>query len=221
MPNYPTPLERRFSASLAGHNARLRRVEARTAGIDSGFPLAVLPAVIDSAYTGPGSGNPMAYVNGQAALSGPYAYLASYVPVAGDSVLLAPVGATRSYTIIGLSGPRPFQSFSSLANSWGFHAGGFFKYRLTGDNELQLVGSNLNPGTATDGTAIVASGGLPAAYRPAGTRFVPAWCDRLAAYSGISEAAGLAVLSTGEIDCYGVSGSASRFDFSCTLPLAA
>jgi hypothetical protein len=209
----------RAAQTFGAMHSRLRKLEARTAGIDSGFPLMMLPAVIDSGYSG--SGDPMAYVNGAASLSGPFACLSSYAPLAGDAVLMMPLPAARTYVILGLSGPRPFQQVSSLANSWGFHSGGFLKYRLTGDNSLQLVGCNLNPGTATDGTAIIASGGLPAAYRPAGTRYVPAWCDRLAAYSGISEAAGLAVLSTGEIDCYGVSASASRLDFSVTLPLSA
>jgi hypothetical protein len=78
---------------------RLARLEARTLGIDSGMPLALLPGVIDSGYT---SGDPHVLVNGSSALSGPYQHLASYTPVAGDSVILAPVGGTlKAYIVLG------------------------------------------------------------------------------------------------------------------------
>jgi len=78
---------------------RITKLESRTAAIDSGFPLAALPAVIDATYSG--SGDPMAYINGAAALTGPYQYLAAYTPVAGDSVLVLPVGALQTYIILG------------------------------------------------------------------------------------------------------------------------
>jgi hypothetical protein len=74
------------------------RLKTRTAGIDSGFPLMALPGVIDPGYT---SGDPMAYVNGAAALTGPYQHLASYTPAASDPVLLIPVPALQSYVIAG------------------------------------------------------------------------------------------------------------------------
>jgi len=95
---YPRPLETRFAAQLQSMRQRLTKVETRTAGIDSGWPLAMLPAVIDSAYT---SGDPLAYINGATVLTGPYQHLASYTPAAGDSVLAAPVGATQTYVILG------------------------------------------------------------------------------------------------------------------------
>ena len=98
MTQYARPIPQRFQATLVAIQARLTRVETRTAGIDSGFPLMVLPGVIDSAYV---SGNPQVYVNGAATLSGPYSYLASYTPAAGDQVILVPVGALQSYIIIG------------------------------------------------------------------------------------------------------------------------
>jgi len=99
VPMYPRPLETRFAAQLHSMRQRLTKVETRTAAIDSGFPLAALPAVIDSAYGG--SGDPMAYINGAAALTGPYQHLAAYTPVAGDSVLALPVGALQTYIILG------------------------------------------------------------------------------------------------------------------------
>lgn len=78
---------------------RLARLENRTLGIDSGMPVALLPGVIDSGYT---SGDPHVLVNGSTTLTGPYQHLSSYTPVAGDSVILAPVGGTlKAYVVLG------------------------------------------------------------------------------------------------------------------------
>lgn len=95
---YAAPLGSRFAAKLIALQRRVTKLESRTSGIDSGFPLAMLPGVISGAYS---SGNPQVYVNGSPALSGPYQYLSGYSPAAGDSVILAPVGALRSYVILG------------------------------------------------------------------------------------------------------------------------
>lgn len=101
---YPAPLLQRFSATLKELQTRVGRLETRTAGIDSGFPLMVLLGVVNPAYT---SGDPTVQVNGQVdsngnpVYSGPFQHLASYTPVAGDSVLLVPVGALQAYVIIG------------------------------------------------------------------------------------------------------------------------
>jgi hypothetical protein len=78
---------------------RLKALETRTLGIDSGMPLGLLPGVIDSAYS---SGDPHVHVNGSATLTGPYQHLATYTPAANDQVVLAPVGGTlKAYIIIG------------------------------------------------------------------------------------------------------------------------
>lgn len=98
MPMYPEPIERRFAAKLQNMLQRITKLESRTAAIDSGFPLAALPAVIDSGYT---SGDPKAYINGSATLTGPYQHLASYTPAANDSVLALPVGVNQTYVILG------------------------------------------------------------------------------------------------------------------------
>jgi hypothetical protein len=87
----------RLAANSKSTQSRLAKLESRTAAIDSGFPLAVLPGTIDSGYT---TGDPMVHVNG-AALTGPYKYLTSYTPTAGDSVILAPVGPSKTYVILG------------------------------------------------------------------------------------------------------------------------
>lgn len=88
----------RMSALITGLQRRVGKLETRTAGIDSGFPLMLRTGVIDSGYT---SGDPMAHFNGASALSGPYQHLASYTPAAGDTVVLAPIGALQSYVILG------------------------------------------------------------------------------------------------------------------------
>jgi hypothetical protein len=89
----------RLSQSSRSAQQRLTRLETRTAGIDSGMPLGLLPGVIDPAYT---AGDPHVLVNGSATLTGPYQHLATYTPAAGDSVILAPVGGTlKAYVVMG------------------------------------------------------------------------------------------------------------------------
>ena len=95
---YPQPLEQRFAETLRAIQARLTKLESRTGAIDSGWPLAPLPAVIDSAYT---SGDPKVYINGSSTLSGPYQHFASYTPAAGDAVLVLPVGVQQTYIVLG------------------------------------------------------------------------------------------------------------------------
>jgi hypothetical protein len=95
---YPAPLEKRFQQTITQILQRLTRLESRTAAIDSGWPLAALPAVIDPGYT---SGDPKAYINGSTTLTGPYKHLAAYTPAAGDSVLAMPVGVQQTYVILG------------------------------------------------------------------------------------------------------------------------
>jgi hypothetical protein len=95
---YPAPFLARFSAKLSLLQRDVAKLKTRTAGIDSGFPLMMLPGVIDPSFT---TGSPMVFVNGSTTLSGPFQNLASYTPVAGDAVLLAPVGAMQAYVILG------------------------------------------------------------------------------------------------------------------------
>lgn len=95
---YPPPLDARFATELKDMRSRIATLEARTAGLDSGWPVAAIPAVIDPGYT---SGDPHAYLNGSTTLTGPYQHLASYTPAASDQVLAVPVGVLASYVIIG------------------------------------------------------------------------------------------------------------------------
>lgn len=95
---HPKPVTQRAASNFRDMWARIRRLEARTAGIDSGFPLMALPAQIDPAYT---SGDPKVLINGASTLSGPFQHLASYTPAAGDQVIIQPVVCLRTYVILG------------------------------------------------------------------------------------------------------------------------
>lgn len=98
MAQYPSSLTQRFGDVMKALQRRVTKLETRTAGIDSGFPLAALPARVDPSYA---SGDPMAFINGSTTLTGPYQCLASYTPAAGDSVIVLPVGALTTYVILG------------------------------------------------------------------------------------------------------------------------
>ena len=95
---YPTNLEGRFNAGIKRMRERLDKLESRTAMLDSGFPLAILPGSVDAAYT---SGDPKVALNGSGVLTGPYWHLASYTPVAGDLVAVAPIPAMGTYVVLG------------------------------------------------------------------------------------------------------------------------
>lgn len=89
----------RLAAKGKSTEQRLKQLETRTSGIDSGMPLGLLPGVIDPAYT---TGDPHVLVNGSTTLTGPYQHLATYTPAASDSVILAPVGGTlKAYVVLG------------------------------------------------------------------------------------------------------------------------
>lgn len=99
MTQYPAQIGRpRLAQRSMSTEQRLTKLETRTSGIDSGMPLAVLPGVISSSYT---SGDPMVVINGAATATGPYKYLTSYTPVANDSVILAPIGPSKTYVVLG------------------------------------------------------------------------------------------------------------------------
>ena len=99
---YPVPLDQRHAQTLQNMQGAIKTLQARTMGIDSGIPLMSLPGQVDPGYPADGS-NPMVYVNGSAELTGPYEYLASYFPVAGDTVTMLPV--QQSYIVLGAGGP--------------------------------------------------------------------------------------------------------------------
>lgn len=99
MPQYPSSLVKRFPEMMQALQRRVTRLETRTAAIDSGFPLAALPAQVDPAYSG--SGDPHAYINGSTTLTGPYPCLSSYTPAASDQVIALPSGAAGTYILLG------------------------------------------------------------------------------------------------------------------------
>jgi len=81
------------------------KLKTRTAGIDSGFPLAALPGVIDPSWNG--TGEPQVQVNGAVdgdgnpVYSGPFPFVSGFTPKAGQDVLLQPVGVQQSYIVVG------------------------------------------------------------------------------------------------------------------------
>lgn len=95
---FPSPIEQRHAAAMVAIRQDIRKLQTRTAGIDSGFPLMALPATIDPAYT---TGDPHAFINGSTTLTGPYQHLASYTPVASASVVVLPVPALQTYIVLG------------------------------------------------------------------------------------------------------------------------
>lgn len=99
MTRYAPKLTDRFPAAMQQLQQDVAKLKTRTAGIDSGFPLMMLPGQIDPNWNG--TGEPEVFVNGAATASGPFPLLAWYKPKAGDSVLLLPVGAQQSYVVAG------------------------------------------------------------------------------------------------------------------------
>jgi hypothetical protein len=152
MTQYPKRLgPERIADTHQALQRRVRLLETRTASIDSGFPLAVLPAVIDPAY--PGSGDANAYVNGSTTLTGPYACAAGYVPAPSDIVWVVPVGAQQTYIILGPAGPPDWQPMT-LLNGWTTQpAVGYAQYARMGDGTAWVQGK-LTAGTLTNGTPI-------------------------------------------------------------------
>lgn len=160
MTTYPQKLGmERYKATMKALQADVAKLKTRTAGIDSGFPLMVLPAVIDSGYT-VGSGNPQAYVNGAAALSGPYAFLAPYTPAAGDQVLLLPVPALKTYVIAGSVTPDPWHDVTPPSG-----LSGTLRYRLREGNTVEVDCQLTVASTVASGTITLISG-LADAYTP-------------------------------------------------------
>jgi hypothetical protein len=100
MSQYPRNLEERFAHEMGRKGRQIRRLQARMASIDSGWPLAALPGVIAATQTGPPA-TVTVYTNGATTASGPYQYLASYTPTVNDNVLLIPVGAQATYYVMG------------------------------------------------------------------------------------------------------------------------
>jgi hypothetical protein len=55
---------------------------------------------IDPDYTS-GSGRPQVVVDGDTVPAGPYPYLSTYTPAAGDRVLMARVGVSGKFVVLG------------------------------------------------------------------------------------------------------------------------
>jgi hypothetical protein len=190
--HFPRELTQRFQQRQADHHRRIATLDSRTSSIDSGIPVHALPAVIDSGYTG---GNPMVYANGATALTGPYPFLAPYVPQAGDAVTILPVRTT--WLILGLAGPVPWTTLTAFTGGWT----GSIAYRVNGDEIALDV--KIAPGTVLDGTAVC---NLPA---PASFKRVALQCDSIKVNGSAFEAPGLYISAAGQAQIWGVGTAAS------------
>jgi hypothetical protein len=212
---YPSSLEQRFSAKMRALQASVAKLQTRTAGIDSGFPLAVLPGVIDSGYSG--SGNPMAYVNGAAALSGPYAFLASYAPAPGDSVFMAPVGAQQTYVILGAVTASPWQPITIDAGWAGTAPNSAVpSYRLLPDGRLELTGCESFGSSQTVNRNLNSSNPLP--YIPLTNKTLFSYDGQLARATVVLQ--GQDGAAPGVIEAFGSSSFPWEYcEINATVPL--
>lgn len=96
MATFPLPLEARFTEALRKIVARIGRLEQRTLVLDPGCFVVCYTGQIPGSYV---SGDPTVVITGQTTATGPYKYLTSYTPHAGDTVLLIPAGQT--YIVAG------------------------------------------------------------------------------------------------------------------------
>jgi hypothetical protein len=174
VPLYPTNIQGRHAATISQLLKRVTKLESRTGAIDSGFPLATLPAKIDPAYTG--SGNPKAYINGSSTLTGPYAYLGSYKPAANDTVLVQPVGAQQAYVITGTTTPPASSGASTAWQTVSMQDGfsGDIQYRFldSAGISVQVTGAVTLPGGSSVYNDVV-WGSVGAGYVPVTTRNWP------------------------------------------------
>jgi hypothetical protein len=206
VPLYPKPLQSRHAAATASLARQVTKLQTRTSVLDSSFPVATLPAVVDHGY--PGSGNPMVYANGAATLTGPYACLGSYQPNAGDSVLLQPVPALQTYVITGspaVAAARTAWHTVTLTSGWS----GTVTYRFLdylGIN-VQLDGQVGLP--AAGGYNDVEWGTVIAGYSPGAARNWPATPMSATTYGNASYPGGphAFALPGGALYLWGIPGS--------------
>jgi hypothetical protein len=205
---YAPTLDKRFGHQMSQILQRVGKLESRTASIDSGMPLALLPAVIDSGYTG--SGNPKAYINGSAALTGPYQVLGSYQPMAGDTVLVAPTPLTApsvtSYVVLGLLSTPQWTDLSLLESGWS----GTLRVQWL-EQGIVLVNAAITiaeGATVSDGTTIA---NLPgAAWYPASFQSINATASNTDEGTGAAiQLPHLVVETSGAIECYGLSSTSA------------
>jgi hypothetical protein len=170
----PVPIAGRHAQTMTTILRRLTKLETRTGSIDSGYPLATLPAQIDPSYSG--SGNPHAYINGSSTLTGPYAFLGTYKPVAGQAVYVQPVGAQQAYVITGSTTPPAATGVStawqSVAYVNGFSGNVEYRFLDSAGLSVQVTGQLTLPGGSVTYN-FVEWASLPTAYQPSATRNWP------------------------------------------------
>lgn len=113
-----------------------------------------------------------------------------------------------------------WHTMPAMSASWT--VGGFAKYRLTAQGDLQVAWQDLVPGSDADNTTIWAAASLPAAYRPAANHRVVCYTDILRQPSaGIFSGASLGINTDGSVVCFGIAAAATRVDLYATIPISA
>jgi hypothetical protein len=211
VPLAPKPVTARHADTMTKLIRQVTKLQSRTAAIDSGFPLATLPGVISESYTG--SGNPQVYVNGSSELSGPYAFLGTYKPVAGQAVLLQPVGAQQTYVIAGSTTP-PAAPPAGASTAWqtlslasGWTGPVTYRYLDSAGINVQITGSVTLPSSGSYNDVNFAT--LPPGYQPSATRnpgCVPLAGDTYG-NSSFGGAPHVIILTNGAMYLWGIPGS--------------
>jgi hypothetical protein len=117
----------------------------------------------------------------------------------------------------GSFGPVPsaatWQTFGALANGWA-KAGGSYKYRLMGDNSVEVIMQNMTVGTSANGTTIITSAnGLQVGWRPPMTMWKPVRADAMGGHSPSMQ-----INTDGSMQCDGAV-AAARWDLYCNFPM--
>jgi hypothetical protein len=168
VPLYPKPLQQRHAAATARLQQQVTKLQTRTAAIDSGFPVAVLPAVVDHGYAG---GNPQVYVNGSSTLTGPYECLSSYFPRPGDAVLLVPVPALQTYVIAGTTTATASTAWQTMTLTSGWS--GTIQYRFLDSAGLSVQVAGILTLPASGGYNDIQFGTVGGSYFPTADRNWP------------------------------------------------
>jgi len=110
-----------------------------------------------------------------------------------------------------------WHSMGTMSNGWA--VGGFAKYRMTPQGDVELAFQDLTTGTTVDTTVLwTSANGLPSAYRPSHTARLVCYTDVQRVVSGSNnESCALLIGTDGSVQCFGVAAAATRVDLFATL----
>lgn len=105
-----------------------------------------------------------------------------------------------------------WHDFPAGSNGWGLGTGGWKKYRLTVDGNVQVSISLRLIGTKTDGTVVFGTGALPSGYQPGSVtsarKILPVSMDTSAAtFYGANHTPYFSFNQDGSVTCFGVNAT--------------